>query len=671
VPASSVISYCRACPANCGIKVTVEDGVATRVTGDPDHPLSRGYICPKGRKSAALPDDPHRLDFPMMRNSRGELVTVDWDTAIGDVAARLARIRDRFGAYAVGNYSGTTLDSGGRFMALKLLGAMGSPSRYTSSTVDSVAKVLVPKLMAGREGLVPAVDFDSTSLLLVIGENMVVSHGGFSYFPDPVRYLRGVTRRGEVWVLDPRKTETARLASRHLTPRSGTDFAVLAHLVREILRDGADIEYLASHAERLDDLRRAVEPLDRETTAELTGLAGDDLSALLNSVKHHRRLSIITGTGVTMSATANVTEWMAYALQIVTGSFERPGGRWFNHTATFSPSTGTAPDSSQFGPGPRTHPDIPRMANQYPCAVMAAEIEQGHLKALLVTGGNPMTAFPQPDRLGRALDQLEVLAVWDIVPSATAERATHLFPSPDPLERADLIAPVHLSMVYAQYTPPVVPARADRRPMWWSLAKVGQAMGVSVLPEGAEPDAVSDEQLFNFMVAGTPVSWEQLREAEGRPVPFDREDRWVERTVLPAGRWNLAPPLLLDRLEPALARPRHPLVLGNRREVQHTNSTMAWGVGDGPAPEPYLYINPIDADSSGITAGALVEVRTPHGVVRATARLEEGLSPGTVTIPHGFSEPNVGHLTATDFDLDPLTGMPTLVGVPVTLQRAN
>jgi anaerobic selenocysteine-containing dehydrogenase len=649
--------------------VTVEDGVATRVTGDPDHPLSRGYICPKGRKSAALPDDPRRLDVPMMRNSTGDLVTVDWDAAIGDLAERLAGIRDRFGAYAIGNYSGTTLDSGGRFMALKLLGAIGSPSRYTSSTVDSVAKVLVPKLMAGREGLVPAVDFDSTSLLLVIGENMVVSHGGFSYFPDPVRYLRGVARRGEVWVLDPRRTETARLATRHLAPRSGTDFAVLAHLVREVLRDGADAEYLARHAQHLDELRRVVERFDRETTADLTGLAVNDLGALRESVYHHRRLSIVTGTGVTMSATANVTEWMAYALQIVTGSFEHPGGRWFNHTATFSPSTSTAADSSQFGPGPRTHPDIPRMANQYPCAVMSAEIEQGHLKGLLVTGGNPMTAFPQPARLGRALDQLDVLAVWDIVPSATAERATHLFPSPDPLERADLIAPVHLSMVYAQYTPPVVPLRAGRRPMWWSLAKVARGMGLSILPDGADPDAISDERMFSFMVAGTPVSWEQLRQAEGRPVPFPREDRWVERTVLPGGRWDLAPSLLVGRLEHALSRPPHPLVLGNRREVQHTNSTMAWDVGGGPAPEPYLYINPIDAEAGGITDGDLVEVCTPHGVVRATARLERALSPGTVTIPHGFSEPNVGHLTATDFDVDPLTGMPTLVGVPVTLRR--
>jgi anaerobic selenocysteine-containing dehydrogenase len=666
--APDAVSFCRMCPALCGISVAVHGGVVTRISGDPDHPLSRGYLCPKGRKMKDLTDDPHRLNEPMMRDGGGELVPVDWHTAIGDLADRLAGILDRFGPYAIGNYSGTMFDSGGRFAATRLLGAIGSPSRYTSSTIDSVAKVLVPKLMAGREGLVPAVDFEITTLLLVIGENMVVSHGGFSYFPDPVRYLRSVERRGEVWVIDPRRTETARLATRHLSARSGTDFAILGYLVRELLRDGADTEYLDRHGRHVDELRQAVEQFDLRKTSDLTGLAADDLRDLLVAVRRHRRVAIVTGTGVTMAATGNVTEWMAYALQIVTGSFERPGGRWFNHTAVVAPSSTSAPDTSAFGPGPRSHPEIPRMAKQYPCAVMAEEIEGGHLRALLVTGGNPLTAFPQPERLSGAFDRLDVLAVWDLVPSATAQRATHLFPCPDPLERSDLVVPIHLSMVFAQYTPPVVPARANRRPMWWSLAKVAERMGFNILPEDASPDACSEEEVFASMVAGTPVSWEALDRADGHPVRFPREDRWVERTVLADGRWDLAPQLLVERLEQALSHSSHPLVLGNRREVQHTNSTLAWGVGGGPPPRPYVYLSPGDAAAAGVDDGDAVDVRSAHGSLYGTARIDPALASGTVVVPHGFSDPNVGHLSAADVDVDPLTGMPMLVGVPVSVR---
>jgi anaerobic selenocysteine-containing dehydrogenase len=662
------------CGACCGVRVTVEDAIPLRLAGDRDHPVSRGYACPKGRRMIGLVDDPAVLDEPMMRDSRGRLVPVDWETALSDLAGKLRPILEQSDPYAIGLYTGTCQDSTARYAMSRLMSAIGSPSTYTSTTVDSIGKVLVPKLMAGREGLVPAVDFDATTLLLIVGENMVVSHGGFSYFSNPVWYLRKVAQRGELWVIDPRRTETARLATRHLSTRSGSDFAVFGYLIRELLRDGADQRYLRDHARRVDELRIAMEPFDLETTVRYTGLDRADLADLLAAVRRHRRLAVITGTGVTMAATGTVTEWLVYALQVVTGSFERPGGRWFNHGAKFWPSRTTAPDTSQFGPGPRSHPEIPRIAGQFPCAVLPAEIEQGHLRALLVMAGNPVTAFPQPDRLAAALGRLPVLAVWDLVRSATVERATHVFPSPTPLERGDLITPVQLSAVVAQYTPAVVPLRGGRRPVWWSMGTLARQLGLDILPGGLDPDACSDEDICAALAAGIPVSWEQLREAAG-PVEFSPEDGWVERTVLPDGRWDLAPPLLAGRLGEAvgriddvLGRSGPDLVLGNRRERTHTNSTFTWDTPDDAAPIPYLYLSPADAERAGVRDGDRVELTSPHGSVQAVARVDAGMSPGTVVIPHGFAEPNVGHLTATDDDLDPLTGMPMLVGVPVSLR---
>ena len=665
---TAVATFCRMCPALCGVTINLDGAV--RLAGDRSHPLSRGYTCPKGRRMVDLADDPARLDQPLLRDAAGELVPVGWDAALDDLAERLAAVRDRFGPYAIGTYAGTMLDSAGRAFADRLLREIGSPSRYTSATVDSIAKVLVPKLMAGREGLVPAVDFERTTLLLIVGENTVVSHGAFSYFPDPVRYLRSVAQRGEVWVLDPRRTETARLATHHMRPRSSTDFAVFGHLVRELLRDGADEQYLDAHAEGVDELRDAVERFDIDTTAALTGIDPGDLGALLAAVRRHRRVSVVTGTGVTMAATGNVTEWMVFALQIVTGSFERPGGRWFNHSAAFSPHRDTAPDTSGFGPGPRSRPDIRRFANQFPCAVMPSEIEQGHLRVLLVIGGNPLVAFPQPDRLRRALDRLDVLAVWDVVPSATARRATHVLPCPGPLERADFVTPVHLSKVFAQYAPPVVPLRAGRRPMWWSLGALARRMGLSILPGDADPDDCADDDVFRALAASTSVPWEVLRDARG-PVVVEHEQRWVERTVLPDGRWNLAPEVLLGRLDHTMERPRAPLVLGNRREVHHTNSTLTWGVGASPPLEVFVYVSPDDGADAGVDDGDLVEVASPHGTLIGVARVDENLARGVVNVPHGYERLNVGRLTATDVDIDPLSGMPTLIGVPVTLRRGG
>jgi anaerobic selenocysteine-containing dehydrogenase len=663
----SVVTYCRMCPAWCGVHVEVQGGVAVRLTGNRDDPLSRGYVCPKGRKMLALSDDPMRLDEPMIR-VHGKLVTVDWDTALGDLGDKLAGILDRFEPYAIAMYAGTMFDSAGRAAGTRFMDAIESPSTYNSASLDSIAKTLVTRLMSGSDWVWPAFDFDRTSMLLILGENMVVSHGAYSYVPDPVRYLRTVVRQGEVWVLDPRRTETARLASHHLVPRAGTDFAVLAHLIRELLDDGADCEYLAAHARHTDDLRRAVQPFDRPTTARITGIAPDDLATLLSAVRRHGRLAVQTGTGVSMAANANVTEWMAFALQIVTGSFERTGGRWFNHQATFDParSSRVKPlDPLHAKPGPRTRPELPCLQGNFPSAVLPAEIEEGHVRALLVIGGNPVTAFPQALRIGAALDRLDVLAAWDIVRSATVDRATHVFPCLDPLERADLKVPIHLSAVYAQYTPPVIPARAGRRAMWWSLAKLAQHLGVSILPR--DPDDCSDDEVLAMQVAGTPVSWGRVRDASG-PVSYPRHERWVEQGVLPSGRWDVAPSLLVAQLDAAINRPVHDLVLGNRRETQHTNSIFTWSIGGRAAPQPYVYANPRDAEASGVRDGDTVEVASRHGAVSGTLHVDEAVTRGTVTIPHGFSEPNVNHLTATDVDLDPLTGMPTLIGIPVTLR---
>jgi anaerobic selenocysteine-containing dehydrogenase len=663
-----ITSYCRMCPAACGVLVDVADGAIVKLTGDPDHLLSRGYVCPKGRRMVSLVDDPARLDQPMMRTSRGELVPVGWETALDDLAARLVRIREEHDGYAIGAFSGTFGDHRG--YVDKILREVGSPSSYTSLTIDSVAKTVVPKLMAGQERLWPAMDFDETHLLLVIGENLVVSHGGYSYFPDPVRSLRKVMAHGEVWVVDPRRTETARLATRHLTPRSGTDFALLGYLVRELLRDGADGEYLDARAANVDALRSQVERFDAATTARLSGLAERDLADLVAAVRRHRRLSIITGTGVTMADTGNVTEWLAYALQIVTGSFERPGGRWFNHGATVDPDRAPPAPDPGFGPGPRSHPHLPRSNAQFPCAVLPAEIEQGHLRALMVVGGNPMLAFPAPDRVGRALDQLDVLAVFEIVRSATARRATHVFPSTSPLERADLRFSPMVSAVYAQYTPAVVAPRAERRPSWWALAKLGQKMGFATVPDWFDLDDFDDHDVERLFAAGlddTPVDGSAVVAAQ-RPVEYPRRDGWVANSALRGGRWDLAPAMLVERLEHALQREVHPLVLGNRREVHHTNTVFVWPADGYNTPTAHVYLSPHDAGEAGVVDGDLVELTSVHGAVTATARVDPSMARGTVVVPHGFEDVHVGNLTATDVDLDPITGMPKLVGVPVSVK---
>ena len=124
--------------------------------------------------------------------------------------------------------SGVGMDANGYRMAEALYRAIGTPARFSPLTIDGTAKVLVTDLVGGFPGLNPHVDFEGARLVVYVGVNPVVSHGHTSALPDPVTALRTLRTHADVWVLDPRRTETARLATRHLAPRPGTDYAVLA-----------------------------------------------------------------------------------------------------------------------------------------------------------------------------------------------------------------------------------------------------------------------------------------------------------------------------------------------------------------------------------------------------------------------------------------------------------
>lgn len=669
-------SYCRVCPAACGTVVTVEDDAVVKIEGDPEHPLSRGYTCPKGRMAAEWSHRPDAYYEPLLRGASG-LSTVSWPVLLDDLSKRLDTIVSTYGPDSLGVYIGTAanLDSAGAAISRKWFASIGSRSRFTTLTVDSVTKVLIPQLMAGTPWLRPVLDVDSTTLAIYVGQNPLISHGAYSYMSDPVRILRQVKSRGELWVIDPRRTETARLANRHLTPIAGSDYAVFAFLLKELLEDGADWTYLHQHARGIDQLAEVVHPYNAERAAHLTGLSVEELEDLLNTIRRHRRFAVLTGTGVSMAQTGLVTEWLVYAIQIVTGSFERPGGRWFNPGYPKSPPDVAIPRTTEFRQaGPPSRPELPDQFDQRPCAALVDEIESGNIRGLVVLGGNPLVALPEPDRLRRALESLDVLAVWDVAPTATTAIATHVLPCADSFERSDLMVLSVLPETCAQYAKAAVRPAGNRRPSWWSIAHLDllssrggpESPRSSLLPGGLHPDECSDEDILRMIADAGRGSWDELRQSP-TAVVYPREDRWVERFVLDDGRWNLAPAQLVERLHD-LDESGDPseLVLVNRRERRHCNSTL---LSEATSDEARIYIGEFDAQRLGVADGDEVIVESESGRVRGAASVDASLSRGHIAIPHGYDVLNVGQLTSSSHGVDTLSGMTLQTGIPVNLTR--
>lgn len=671
-------SFCRFCEAACGILVDVasdETGErVVRVRGDATNPLSHGYTCPKGRNLPAWHHHPDRLDHPQLRDHDGNLSAVSWAEALDDLAARLDSLIEEHGPDAVGVLlaTGSAFDANGRRTAERLWQQLGSRSKYTSGSIDTPCKPLIARLMSGFPGLVPTLDPARARLTLFIGCNPVVSHGHLNGLPDPIVTLRPLTQDGrELWVIDPRRTETARLSNRHLAPRPGTDHVLLAHLVREILAEGADHAYLAHHADAVDvaTIAALVEPFTRDVAAERCDVSPGSLDDLVAVIRRHGRLSAQTGTGATMSRAANLTEWLVWVLHVVTGSFDRPGGMWFNPgylRQLDRRPLGTSGD--QPAAGPRSRPELKDWLGEFPCSALCDEIEAGNLRALIVFGGNPMRALPDTERVGAALSRLDTLAVLDVIATDTTALATHLLPVTGQLERADLPLTIDQFVVTlsSQYTPAVVAPVAERRHSWWVFAELATRLGRSVLPEGLTTSSCSEDDLLRIIADRSRGSWDQL--VDERVAVVDPVYGWVLDGVLPLGRWRLAPRLLVDQFTELAWTDPPAMALIPRRQVRHLNSQLTSGVDRSDTPS--VLVSAVDAPGLGIVDGTRIVVASDHGRLEAVAAVSDELRSGAVSVPHGYGTPNVSLLTTSADDVDPHSGMVLQSGVAVTVTTA-
>ena len=658
----TVRSFCRICTSVCGILVDIEGDEVIRVRGDQDHPFSQGYTCQKGRALGQLHHHPDRLERPRMRIA-GQLQDTTWDVCLDDLGTRLKDIIDRHGPESVAFYF-STMESAGFRMAEALHAAIGTPAKFSPLTIDGTAKPLVSDLVGGFMGLSGRTDLDNADFLLLVGVNPVVSHGHAISMPNPTGTVRDIAKRGEVWVIDPRRTETARLATGHLAPRPSTDHAVLAYLVREILRDGMKTDV---PVQGIQALAAAVEPFTLEHAARLADVPEADLTRLCAAVRAAKCVAIETGTGVTMTADrANVTQWLAWVLMILTGAMNRPGGTWFHpgfayQLEVFGDLLPIAPIEGSFGPGPRSRPEAQAFINEWPCAVLPDEIEAGNIRALINVGGSLITCMPETGKLICAAEPRSFCHHRDHQQrdhGAGHRRAadqgsvgTAGYHHSRRLECAGIRA--------------VQPCRREtgRRPrsMWWVFAELGRRLGYDLGTLG-DPDSSTDDDVLAVLLAGARTKYDEVAATGWAEVPQELPAPWVDDHIARMGGWRLAPPLLVDQL--AALKPPAPLVMVPRRQRKKLNGQLDFSVA-----LPEIFIHPDDGAAASVVDGQRVTVRSANGELTGLAKINDSIRRGAVSIPHGHHEANVNRLTNKD-DIDVVTGMVRYSGIPVSLHPA-
>jgi anaerobic selenocysteine-containing dehydrogenase len=366
------------------------------------------------------------------------------------------------------------------------------------------------------------------------------------------------------------------------------------------------------------------------------------------------------GTGVTMARDGVVAEWLRWVVLIASGSLDRPGGMHF-HRGLIRPVRRRDPSRpKRVAPGPRSRPELPRVVGQVPAVALVDEIEAGNIRALVVTGGNPLTAFPQPDRLRAALAALDVLAVVDVAENALTALATHVLPATGQLERADVtLAEATALEARVQATRPVVEAGADRKPVWWMFAALNRAMGREPV-SGDDPVSAgeldrTDEQFLRGVLQHSTLDADDVFAAGPHGVSTPITYGWVHDELLPGGMWRIAPVQLVERLETYADPEPAAFVLAPRREMAWSNS-IAYGAAPAGA---VVRMNPADIDTTSVA------LETDHGAVTALVAVDPTVRAGVVSITHGHLDENPGELTSERVAVDALTAMPRAAGLDV------
>lgn len=669
-PRESKRTYCRVCTNQCGMVVDVEGDRIVKVRADREHPLSKGYSCPKGRALGGIHHHPDAITQPLMRKD-GALVPVTWDEALDDIAARLRDVIDTWGPDAIGVYfgSGLGMDASGYRLVDTFYKALGAPPKFSPLTIDGTAKLLVAMQVGGFPGLNPKTDNDNCDMLVYLGVNPMVSHGHNTGMFNPAGPIRAMARRGDVWTIDPLRTETAKFSTRHIQPYPGKDYAILAWLVREII-DGGPMKP-AQPVQGLEDLRAALDGFTLATAAAIAGVPEQDLVDLLAAIRRQGYVVVETGTGVTMSKSANVTQWLAWVLTILTGKMNRKGGTWFH------PGFLTQFDSFElpvlddpFTPGPPTMPDVSGIFGDWPCAALPGEIEAGNIRALMNFGGALLRSFPDTNTLAPRLAGLDLCVSFEIIANETTALSTHVLPTKDQVERADVAFWDTLSGSLSMlYTPAVIEPQGERRSAWWVIAEIMRRLGVPVPDYVPETDLQegADEAMLAALMPAARTSFEEVATKGTVVLPMEFPGRWVDDHVARMGGWKLAPPALVAfwqelraQDEAALGQPR-PLCFISRRQRRKLNAALSF-LGS-PAD---IILHPADAAAHGIAHGDTVRVSTRRGEIYLTANVSDTIRPGVASIPHGHEVANVNLLTSVE-NVDRMTGMVLYTGIPIDI----
>ena len=688
-----VKTTCGYCSVGCGMLIGIKDGRAVTVRGNPDHPVNRGMLCPKGLSEHHTLGGANRARYPLLKQN-GQFVPASWATAVDTMATRFREVQSRCGRDAVGVISTGQLVTE-EFYALGKLVQLGLGTRnYDGNTTLCMSTAVAGyKRSFGSDGPPGAYeDLERADVILLIGANIADNH------PILCRRLEA-NPDATLIVVDPRVTKTAMLADIHLPIRPRSDLALINGLIHIIIeRGGVDHDYIARHTTGFDVLKASVEAYTPQCVSEITGISREQLYETAAVYSTARAAFTAWTMGVNHSTKGTETVNAINNLALITGNVGRAGAAPFSITGQCNAMGTREAGFASSLPGYRKFEDPAHRAElagiwnvpvervpdarglAYP-DIIEAILDQ-RIQALWIIATNPIVSFPNLGALTQALEGLEFLVVQDgFHPTPTSEVAHLVLPAAIWGEKEGTYTNSERRVSKANRAcDPPGEARSD----FDIFLDVAAALGVrdELFPGWCSPRDAFEE--WKQVSAGrlcdySGMTYEAIESHGGIQWPFPAgaanpgaTRRLYADGVFPSddGKARLLP----VEWEPFPEQPNeaYPFVLNTGRTVEHWHTrtkTANVPILERLSPHAWVEMNTRDARVLGLKGYDRVDVVSRRGRVRdVELRLTETIAPGQIFVPFHYAESNANQVTQSAFD--PISREPNYKQSAVRVERA-
>lgn len=663
------------CPDSCGVLVTVDEaGKATHIQGDPNHPVTRGFLCGKVAKYLDRVYSPDRLLYPMKRRAgvpKGPLPQgreaeaferISWDEALDLIASRLQAISDQYGPESIlpYSYAGTIGVLGYGSMDRRFFHRLGASQldRTICSTAGGDALISV----YGRKLGTDTEDFRHAKLIVAWGANV---HGNNIHLWP---FIEEARRNGARFiVIDPYQTKTARLADWHIAVRPGTDAALALAMMQIILRDSLyDADYVARHTHGFEQLRERASEYTAERVAAWTGISAGDIERLAREYATTTPAVIRLNYGIQRCENGGTAARAVMMLPALTGAWKhRGGGLQLSTSGAFPWDKQTIERPDLMNASPLGRPA--RVVNMAQLGHALTELDSPRVHAMFVYNSNPAAIAPDQTQVLRGMARTDLFTVvHEQFFTDTCDYADVLLPATTFLEQKDVQGAY--GHYYVQLSSQAIEPLGEARQNVWVFSQLARRMGFSEPCFADDPDDLIAQALWRdkrqpAVLSG--VTAESLDAAGGHMrLKFEEEAAGADFLPFAAGGFGTpsgkaefySEALAAQGLDPLPAfvpnaESRHgdageyPLEFLPRKADNYTNSTFANLPGHQKMENGHigtLEMHPADAASRGIMEGDAVEVFNARGRIELTARIANTVPQGVVASRLSWNKLSLG-----------------------------